>query len=53
MIHTQAARRWNIERRQRRIRHLYYHALDYAGFICWAMVGIIATAMGLFVVFHR
>ena len=50
---AQMMARYQLERRQRKIRRIYFHALDYAGFICWAMVGIIATAMGLFVVFHR
>ena len=53
MIHTQAARRWNAEQRHKQLRRLYWHFLDYAGFICWCMVGVIATAMGLFVLCYR
>ena len=45
--------RYNMDRRTRKIRRLYYHALDYAGFIAWGMAVIMVTAMGIFVLCHR
>lgn len=53
MIHSEAARRWNNDQRKRKIRRLYYNAMDAAGFILWAMVVIIAAACVVFLLWHK
>jgi hypothetical protein len=45
--------RFVLERRQRNIRRLFYHAMDYAGFVCWAMVVVMLTACAVFILGHR
>jgi hypothetical protein len=50
---AQMMARYQLERRQRKIRRIYFHALDYAGFICWCMAGIMTAACAIFVLWHR
>ena len=45
--------RYENERRIRKIRRVYFHLLDCAGFVLWGMVGVIATACVIFLCFHR
>ena len=50
---AQMMARYQLERRQRKLRRLYYNLLDGTGFVLWCVVGIIATAAALFCVAHR
>jgi hypothetical protein len=47
------AAEWKRERRVKKLRRLYYHAMDIAGLWLWGMAVIMATAMLIFVVEHR
>ena len=53
MIHTGAARRWMTEQHKKKLRRLYWNAMEYAGFMLWGMAVVMATAMTLFVLCHR
>jgi hypothetical protein len=45
--------RYEAERRIRKIRRIGYHLMDCAGFVLWGLVGIIAAACTVFLIWHR
>ena len=51
--HNTAWVAWRMEERRRKVRRFFYNLLDDLGLVLWCMVGVIATAMGLFVLCHR
>ena len=46
MLHSQAARRWMSEQREKKLRRWYYHTRDFMGGFLWAVV-FAAGATGL------
>lgn len=50
---AQMMERYRMERRMKKMRRLYYNAVDAMGFFALCCLGVLATACLLFVVYHR
>lgn len=49
----QMMERYQLERRTKKLRRMYYHLLDYTGFVLWGMAIVLMTAMTIWVLWHK